>query len=458
MLFNSYFFVFIFLPISVFLFHFLKNKTHKQIFLISISVIFISIWNIIDSALLISSIIVNYLLGQTLIKKKKKAILILSIALNISFLVYFKYNFFEFIFFKNNFNFEENIILPLAISFYTFEQIIFLVETYKKNNEIHYNFLDYLLFITFFPRLISGPIYYFNEYLPKLNEMLHQKANIELINKGLIIFFFALFKKIFIADYAGSLSDEFFKNPSIFNTIDSWFSTFFYTMQIYFDFSAYSEMALAIGLMFGITLPINFNSPYKATSITTFWQKWHMSLSRVIKDYIYIPLGGNKKGPTRHLINLLITMSITGIWHGNGFTFFLWGLGHGILLCINHIYKKTTHIELPKIISIPITFLSVHFLWILFRSENLEKAKLIYSKLFIFDLSKTTLSSENIYMLLTMFVICAFLPNIKEVFLNQNQKIYTYKENIIWISLGFICFTASFLYMNKVSQFLYFNF
>jgi alginate O-acetyltransferase complex protein AlgI len=458
MLFNSFFFVFLFLPISLILFYSLTKKIHKQIFLIIASFLFISIWNLYDALLLIGSIIFNYSFGYFLIKTKKKSLLTTSIIINILFLAYFKYNFFELYIFNENYRSVDTIILPLAISFYTFEQIIYLVETYKNNKKTNYPLLDYLLFVLFFPRLISGPIYYFNEYLPKLNEMLRKKANLEYINKGMVIFFFALFKKIFIADYAGLLSDTFFKDPLHFNMIDSWLSTLFFTMQIYFDFSAYSEMALGIGLMFGILLPLNFNSPYKSKSITSFWQNWHMSLSRVIKDYLYIPLGGNKKGLNRQLINLLIAMSIAGVWHGSGITFLLWGFGHGFFLCVNHLYRRTTKLQLPKIISVLITFLSVHFLWILFRSENLEKAKLVYSKLVLWDGSHTSLSSENIYMLSTMIVICFFMPNINELFLNNKNKIYTYKTNVLWLFATLFCFTTSFLYMNKISQFLYFNF
>nr|WP_218058343.1 MBOAT family O-acyltransferase [Legionella jamestowniensis] len=311
--------------------------------------------------------------------------------LNLSTLVYFKY--FNFLCSSSNYFFNTtlpyfNIILPIGISFFTFTQIAFLVDVYKGQTS-EYNFIHYLLFITYFPHLIAGPVLHHKQIIPQFMNPNTYTLNTENVAVGLTLFIFGLVKKVLIADSLSTYVIPIFNAanqgvPIAF--VEAWIGSLSYTFQIYFDFSGYSDMAIGLSLLFNIRLPMNFNSPYKATSIIDFWRRWHISLSTFLRDYLYIPLGGNKKGTTRRFTNLLITMLLGGLWHGAGWTFVIWGGLHGLYLIINHFWKALTNLlslsnesQVTTIISRGLTFLAVIVAWVFFRAESFSSAVSILS-------------------------------------------------------------------------------
>ena len=344
MLFNSYSFIFIFLPLT-FLIYFLLNSKglyfYSKTFIALASLVFYSWWNIIYLPLLLLSITFNFTIGIMLSNKteknyKKKLLLVLGIITNLLLLGYFKYM----DFFIENYNSitDSNfplleITLPLAISFFTFQQISYLVDSYKGFTK-EYKFIDYTIFVTFFPQLIAGPIVHHKEMMPQFSDNKNKTINFQNISMGLFIFSIGLFKKVVIADSFSSYVSNGFDIQEKLTFIEAWITSLSYTFQLYYDFSGYTDMAIGLALLFNIKLPINFNSPYKATNIQDFWRRWHMTLSRFLKDYIYIPLGGNKGKDLTIYTNLLITFLLAGIWHGAGWTFVLWGLFHALAMII----------------------------------------------------------------------------------------------------------------------------
>lgn len=460
MIFNSYFFVLFFLPISLIFFYGAKlaspNVAKITIFLLSI--FFYGFWDVGNIPLLIFSVLFNYFLGVLigLEYSYRKIFLFVGIIVNLSVLIYYKYVGFL----SSIFGVEvlySKIILPLAISFFTFEQISYLVDKYKgyiKEND----FLTYVFFITFFPRLIAGPIYYYREYKDKINHASADPIDWGKFSIAITLFSLALFKKVIVADRLAQYSNKLYSSAlETVSVADSWVGSLAYTLQIYFDFSAYSEMALAVGLMFGIELPINFNSPYKATSIIDFWNRWHISLSRFIKDYIYIPLGGSRLGIFRQHLNLIITMTIAGIWHGAGWTFFMWGILYGFLLSVNHFLKRI-QLSFPVLGSWFVTFFCIHLLWIPFRANSFSQALGIWAK--VISIPKnfdTTYTPRQIMFCCSVFFISLIFPNLIQVVVERNNKL-RWKNNLFWSILTAIFFVSSILEMNHVSPFLYFNF
>jgi len=383
MLFNSPEFIFIFIPLVLVFASLTQNYISKEanIYIVILSSIFFyGFWNISYVPLLLGSVLFNFLIHK---KIKDTRFLITGLIINISVLLFFKYtNFFidnlSLIVDKKSTNYQ--ITLPLAISFFTFQQIAFIIDSYK-NKTSKFSLHEYMLFITFFPQLIAGPIVRFHQFMPQLKS---NKLNISLenISIGTVIFSIGLFKKIVLADQLGIVSDNVFShsNQHTLSFFESWGGLLAFTFQIYFDFSGYSDMAIGLGQMFGIKLPLNFNSPYKSKSIIDFWRRWHISLSSFLKEYIYIPLGGNRKGIFFKYTNILIVMIIGGIWHGAGWNFVLWGLSHGILLVINHeINRSNLKAPLPTFVRQTITFFLIAINWVLFRSENLLSVKNFYS-------------------------------------------------------------------------------
>ena len=327
MLFNSYEFIFCFVPFSVALFFILGKKDHRLaiLWLVVGSLYFYGWWEWIYIALIIISIVFNYFIGELLrprpgtILCTRKAILIFGIIFNLVLLGYFKYSSF-FIdnlndLFSTNFSVEK-IILPLAISFFTFQQITYLVDMYR--GEIRgQGILKYCLFVTFFPQLIAGPIVRCQRLMPQLVAGALGKLSRETLWSGLCLFSLGLFKKTCLADGMRPLADEVFaaaQDGTILSLAEAWTGATAFGLQIYFDFSAYSEMALGLGLLFGLRLPLNFDSPYKATNIIEFWRRWHITLSEFLRDYLYKPLGGNRSGVTRGIVNIFIVMALGGLW------------------------------------------------------------------------------------------------------------------------------------------------
>ncbi len=395
MLFSSLEFIFFFLPITLIGFHLIGRQGFKRTaiaWLIAASLFFYGWWNPPYLVILLMSAVFNYGTGSFINKASKqsykKTLLVIGIVFNLGMLGYFKYaNFF--IYTVNDIGGNnivlEQIILPLAISFFTFQQIAYLVDVRNDKAE-DYSFLHYSLFVVFFPQLIAGPIVHHKEIFPQFIKDSFFKINSKNLAIGLTIFVVGLFKKVVLADGISIYATPVFNAAELGLTLtffEAWFGALAYTFQLYFDFSGYSDMAVGIGMMFGIRLPINFNSPYKSLSIIDFWRRWHITLSRFLKYYLYIPLGGSKKGKTRRYVNLMITMLLGGLWHGAGWTFILWGGLHGFYLIINHgwrsIFKSKTQSKFISTFSWFITFLAIVIAWVPFRAETIEGAKRMLS-------------------------------------------------------------------------------
>lgn len=397
MLFNSYPFVFAFLPLTLIGFFLLLRLHHRMAlhWLVLASIFFYGWWNPKYLLLIIASMAANFLLGEVLSRakisgrnRKGRLVLILGVALNLCLLAYYKYAGFLVA------NVDAvigahlsvgTIILPLGISFFTFQQIAYLVDAYKGITK-EYSFSHYALFVTFFPQLIAGPIVHHREMLPQFMNIQLLRPRAENITVGLAIFAIGLCKKTIFADSIAHFATPVFNAAhagSSLSFFEAWGGALAYTAQLYFDFSGYSDMAIGGARLFGIRLPLNFHSPYKATNIIEFWRRWHMTLSRFLRDYLYIPLGGNRKGKARRYNNLLLTMLIGGLWHGAGWTFVMWGGLHGVYLIINHAWRRVHTTLLPqgllprpvgKALAWTVTFLAVVVGWVFFRAADFSAA------------------------------------------------------------------------------------
>ncbi len=489
MLFNSYEFIFLFLPFSFFIYFFLLQKRliiAAKGFLVFASLFFYSWWNISYLPIILSSMLFNYIIGNSLnenfkkVRVHKKSLLIFGIIANVALLGYFKYT----DFFIKNFNlaFDDSIsllhlTLPLAISFFTFQQIAYLVDSYREETA-EYDFLNYALFVTFFPQLIAGPIVHHAEMMPQFDSRWNLVKNYKNIGMGLFIFSIGLFKKVAIADTFASWANDGFDTATTLNLLEAWSTSLSYTFQLYFDFSGYTDMAIGAALLFNIKLPINFNSPYKAISIQDFWRRWHITLSRFLRDYIYIPLGGNREGEFKTYANLMTTFIIGGLWHGAGWTFVFWGFLHGMALVINKAWSGLGF-KLWTWLSWIITFNFINIAWVFFRAKTWDDAtKVIYgmwggdyvaSDQFrhLFDyLSSliTYFSVGNIYyvpfiglnsfeMIIIGFILILFFKNSNQLIEDFQYKFY---------QAIFIVFSIITFYFMKISYsesiFLYFNF
>lgn len=390
MLFNSYLFIFLFLPLAVlgwYGLNALKLYRLSHLFLIGMSLWFYGYFHTGYLFIICGSIAFNYLVSRFMQwipakPRMKKLILALGICVNIAVIFYFKY----FNFFLGNVStilgksFElKNIVLPLGISFFTFQQISYLVDSYRGETD-RYSFDEYAMFVCFFPQLIAGPIVLQKEMLPQFRNMEKRKIIPQNFSKGMYTFAVGLFKKVLIADtFARAVSFGFAAVESL-SSMEALLVSFSYTFQLYFDFSGYCDMATGIGAIFNIELPQNFNSPYKAVSITDFWTRWHMSLTRFLKNYVYIPLGGNRKGKIRTYINIMAVYLVSGIWHGANWTFIVWGLLHGLLNCMNRLFEKSWE-KLGKVTRWAVTLLLVNMLWVLFRADSISSAFLFLKKM-----------------------------------------------------------------------------
>jgi alginate O-acetyltransferase complex protein AlgI len=394
MLFNSYIFIFAFFPIVLFGFFGIGRYSHAlaSLWVVIASLFFYGWWDIRYVSLLMGSIVFNYAAGYLIGHRDQspanppKMLLTTSIAINLILLGYFKYA----NFFTDNLNHLTgtafhigHIVLPLGISFFTFTQIAFLVDTYQGKVK-EFNFVHYALFVTYFPHLIAGPVLHHKEMMPQFAKRNVCHINWENIAVGLSIFVLGLAKKVMLADTLGNFATPIFSavtaggHPMFF---EAWVGALTYTFQLYFDFSAYSDMAIGLSLMLNVRLPLNFNSPYKATSIIDFWRRWHMTLSRFLRDYLYIPMGGSRNGKAQRYLNLMITMLLGGLWHGAGWTFVIWGGLHGIYLLFNHAWRsikvKTGQVDGGKIAKLSsglLTFFLVVVGWVFFRADSFSSA------------------------------------------------------------------------------------
>ncbi len=406
MLFNSLPFIFLFFPIVVFGFYLIGRFSGEAaiLWLSATSLYFFCQWNAHYLWLLLLSITVNFGFGYGITyfsNNKSRIMLLTALGFNLLLLGYYKYaGFFAETMcqaFGATWSFGK-IILPLGISFFTFTQIAFLVDSYRGKVK-EYNFFHYILFVTYFPHLIAGPILHHAQMMPQFRSKNTYQINWENVTKGLMMFIIGFAKKMLLADYFATIAKPVFESANSANPpllVDSWMGVFAYSLQLYFDFSGYCDMAIGISLFFNIRLPFNFNSPYKSHSIIDFWRRWHMTLSVFLRDYLYIPLGGNRHGNTRRYLNVLVTMLIGGLWHGAGWTFVVWGGLHGIYLAINHAFRDLRHKWISKgaekndpqkncyfrslvdwierLLSSGITFLAVSIAWVFFRSPDMNTA------------------------------------------------------------------------------------
>jgi D-alanyl-lipoteichoic acid acyltransferase DltB (MBOAT superfamily) len=383
MLFNSYAFIFLFVPIT-FTVYFALNRRRLALaaktWLVFASLFFYGYWNPVYIPLILGSILFNYAVASILIRRRGRStpsrwMLLVGIAGNLFLLAFFKYM----DFFITNINAVSSlnlkllhITLPLGISFFTFTQIAYLVDT-ARGAAREYSLLNYSLFVTFFPHLLAGPIIHHKEIMPQFDYLRNKILSHKHIAQGLALFFLGLFKKVVIADaLAGWANAGFDVAPSL-GLIEAWLTSLSYTLQLYYDFSGYTDMALGASLLFNIKLPINFNSPYKSLTLQEFWHRWHITLGRFFRDYIYIPVGGSWVREPRLLLNILVTFFLVGLWHGAGWTFVIWGLLHGIGLVIFHLWQKTPF-RFPRFVSWAITFNFVNAAWVFFRARTFPDA------------------------------------------------------------------------------------
>lgn len=377
-----------FLPVSLILYFIFNRIFSKRVgvaWLVLVSLFFYSYWNIKYLPLILVSIIVNYLTGSTLSRQAaddaphRRTLLLLGLCFNLGLLGYYKYT----DFFIGNLNHLGthlvllHIILPLGISFFTFTQIAYLVDAYRGEVR-EYSLLNYALFVTFFPHLLAGPIIHHREMMPQFAAEDNKGINYENLSRGLLLLTVGLFKKVIIADAFAVWANYGFDTAASLTLLEAWITSLSYTLQLYFDFSAYTDMAIGSALMFNIRLPINFNSPYKSLSIQEFWRRWHMTLSRFLRDYIYIPLGGNQRGQAAIYRNVIITFLLGGLWHGAAWTFVFWGFLHGLALAINRAWHRLGF-KMNKVLAWFITFNFVNIAWVFFRAKSWEDAGKILS-------------------------------------------------------------------------------
>jgi alginate O-acetyltransferase complex protein AlgI len=490
MLFNSYEFLFIFLPISFFLYFYLNTKkctSASKVWLVCTSLFFYSWWNIIYLPLILMSVIVNYIVTYAMIdydfsKKQylsKKSLLQFGLLFNIGLLAYFKYM--DFFISNTNNLFNTNIellhlALPLAISFFTLQQIAFLIDSHEGLVK-EKNLLNYIIFVTFFPQLIAGPIVHHKEMMPQFSNIRNKVKNYKNIAIGLFIFNIGLFKKVVIADTFSVWATAGFDTALTLNLFEAWATSLSYTFQLYFDFSGYTDMAIGVALLFNIKLPINFNSPYKATGMIDFWQRWHITLSSFITTYIYTPLLRSFDNLTFHkaMFATVITFLIAGLWHGASWMFVIFGGLHGLGLITNH-YWKRRKIKLNKVLAWFITFNFVNITFVFFRAKDWNEAvKVLYNMFSLDDMVLPTRFEGKLAFLsnygvefgkfatnlsagkdLIIWLIIAF--TIILLFKNSMERLKFFKPNIINSFIFITAFTTSFYKLSGYSEFLYFRF
>ncbi|EDY81296.1 MBOAT family [Verrucomicrobiia bacterium DG1235] len=452
MQFNTPLYIIGFLPTVCFVFFILKSRfSHSAalVWLLSSSLFFYAYRNPYHIFLLTSSIGFNYLLTKIFLsesfsevfnnnKKTSQTVAIsIGIATNLIILACFKYwNFFktEILLVQGNTEPLQNAILPLAISFFTFQQIAYLVDCFRDKRQ-EKDFLNYALFVSFFPQLVSGPIVHHSEMMPQFADKKNSHPNTINIVLGISIFFIGLFKKSVIADPIANVVDIGFNNIDHLGFIDAWVVTLGFTLQIYYDFSGYTDMACGAALLFNISLPRNFNSPYKALSIRDFWKRWHMTLSRWFENYLYIPLGGSKSGISRTYINILLTFLLSGLWHGAGWTFVFWGVLHGTAVSINRIWSNTG-LRMPKALAWLLTFITLNILWVLFRSDSISESMVLITKLL--GSYESSYSSEFLNLLRSNFEYSYYYTSLT-----------TEKTNIIPIEIPIVIGLIGLLFKNS---------
>ena len=456
MLFPTFTFLLGFLPLTVLVYYFLaaRSKSASRVWLILASFVFYSWFNWSYSLILGGSLLMNWFFAQLLWKKQSKTLLTLGIVCNILLLGYFKY----YDFFIENINtlfgasfLFKHILLPLGISFFTFQQISFLQLVYSRVLK-KYSFSTYALFVCFFPQLIAGPIVLPDEMMSQFDKKESLTPQARNIAAGFYLFSLGMAKKILLADCFAEIADPGFLNAGA-ELLTGWKTALAYTFQIYFDFSGYCDMAMGIGLLFNIRLPKNFQSPYRAENIADFWRRWHITLGRFLMTGIYIPLGGNRCGKFRNCLNLFITFLISGLWHGASWLFVLWGMFHGIALVLHRIWSKFLHLKMPVLPGRIMTFLFVLLTWVLFRAADISQAKQLYKAMFLPE--KFALSGNADPKTLLLFLAGAFIIFFLKPAVDLGEK---FKPTVANALLTIFLLTTSMFFFVKYSPFIYFNF
>jgi D-alanyl-lipoteichoic acid acyltransferase DltB (MBOAT superfamily) len=499
MLFSSYTFLFQFLPATALAFAAARLHSPRAgiMVLAAASLVFYGAWRPIYLLLLLASIAVNFSLGLRMEDPlRRRAIGTFGVVLNLALLCYFKYT---------NFIFDSvntltgaplpffNIVLPLGISFFTFQQIAYLVDV-MRGAKVERDIVSYTLFVSFFPHLIAGPLVHHAEMIPQFKRGRTSRSSV-LAARGLAIFAAGLFKKVVIADNLAQFVSPVFAHLDAGGSVTTswaWLATSAYTLQIYFDFSGYSDMAIGLALLFGIRLPVNFRSPYRAGSIIEFWRRWHITLSRFLRDYLYIPLGGNRLGEQRRYINLMVTMLLGGLWHGAGWNFLVWGGLHGVYLGINHLWREWRSDKpaaaaglAARGLSWIITFLAVVIAWLFFRARTMAGAWQMLGGLFGFEAGSSAYASSGILRLMDLpvlvgeqrllligggavalaLLIALCLPNVPQLFgyreyrrAPEKMAWLRWRPNAAWALVSATAFAISLFGMWQRLEFLYFQF
>ncbi len=516
MLFNSYIFIFVYLPLTLGIFFTLGKWGRQPLamgWLVLMSLAFYGWWNPVYLGLIVASMGFNYRVGVALGRLETgstsaRRLLAFGVTADLLLLGYYKYA----NFFVDNWNAVSGaglsvgeVVLPLGISFFTFTQIAYLVDAYRGEAR-EYNPVHYALFVTYFPHLIAGPVLHHKEMMPQFGKESIYRFNIDHFTAGTVYFLMGLFKKVVIADGISGFASPMFMaagSGQAVSTLDAWGGTLAYTFQLYFDFSGYSDMAIGLAMMMGIRLPINFNSPYKALNISDFWRRWHMTLSRFLRDYLYIALGGNRHGSARRYVNLFLTMLLGGLWHGAGWTFVIWGALHGIYLVINHgwqaLCRAAGHCfgldSAPgRVAARAITFIAVVVGWVFFRADDLDSATRILNAMAgagEFELSgfmRETVQQSGLakwmalagvqwsepavlfVLEIVLLVIVMGFPNTQQLLSREYARLdtepvarvepsrHTWRPSRSWALVMIVAGSWALLGLSSVTEFLYFQF
>ncbi len=487
MLFNSYIFVFLFFPLVVagyYWLHHVKLEKTALGYLIVMSMVFYGYNSVQYLAILVVSILVNYLLVKGMDRTRglagRRLFLMIGLLYNLGILFYFKY----YDFFIENVNAVLKtdyrllrLALPLGISFYTFQQLSYVIDSYRGDCE-RYGLLEYAAYVCFFPQLIAGPIVYHDELIPQLRAGENHHIRYENLCRGIYAFSLGMAKKVLVADTLSKVVTVGYENVDALNSISTILVMICYAMQIYFDFSGYCDMAYGIGFMFNVELPVNFNSPYKAASVREFWDRWHMTLTRFFTKYVYIPLGGSRRGTVRTYGNTMIVFLVSGIWHGANWTFILWGIVNGLGNLYDRLFDRILQ-KIPRMFRIVVTFCFCTVAWSMFRAESVAQGLQMIGNLGVYGDGKLYGEIADVFnqiievrllgrlglqpliqtypwFMLTVFVAllllaCLALRNTQE---KVNDGRYGTKRILVIVGL----LLWSILSLSEVSEFLYFNF
>ena len=496
MLFSSFTFLFQFLPATILAFAAARRHSPRAgiLVLVTASLFFYGAWRPVFLSLLIISVAVNFLLGLEMeIPSRRRLVGSVGVALNLSVLGLFKYTNFAFDVFGGATGLSVphvDIVLPLGISFFTFQQIAYLVDV-MRGAKVERDLVSYTLFVSFFPHLIAGPLVHHAEMIPQFKRGRTGRSAL-LAARGWAIFVAGLFKKVAIADNLAQFVNPVFAHVDAGGSVGAlwaWLSTLAYTLQIYFDFSGYSDMAIGLALMFGIRLPVNFRSPYKSTSIIDFWRRWHITLSRFLRDYLYIPLGGNRLGSRRRYVNLMLTMLLGGLWHGAGWNFLIWGGLHGFYLVVNHLWRgdkgQSAATLSGQVASWALTFAAVVVAWVFFRARTLIGAWQMLAGLLGLESGGSTYVSPGIVRVMDLpllvgeqrllligggsivaaLAVALFLPNVPRLFRYREYRRgpepkgrLSWRPDLVWAGLTALAMVVSLFGMWQRIEFLYFQF